>query len=292
MIKSMTGFCKVELSREGRAVQVEMRSVNHRHLDTRIYLPKSFGQFEEELKKGLKTHLNRGKVDINLTLEEEKGCEDRLQVNEKAMGQFKGLLSQLETQLGRPVSLSFEGLMQVKGLLVYNGAQAEDFDYLALFGEALELGAQKLSEMRATEGGLLKIEILGHLKRMEELIGEVSILEPEVLTAVQTRLKQNLAKLELEISLDDPRIIQEIGLYMDRADVTEEVERFSAHLTHLGQLLEAGEPVGRKLDFMMQELNREANTLCSKASHQRITEIGVTLKAEIEKLREQIQNIE
>ena len=292
MTQSMTGFCKASVSLDGKSCFVEMRSVNHRFLEARVYLPKPYALMEEELKKGLKNHLSRGKVDVTLTLEGVESSEGRLAVDPKVWGNFKSLHKQLESELGQPVSVGLSDLFQIKGLLVTAAEETGDYDYLALFQAAIEAGARLLKSMRGKEGALLKTEMLGHLNLLESLIQKVPEYSNEMLTNHKQRLTQSLAKLELELDPDDPRVLQEIGFLLDRADVTEEVERFTAHLSHFRDILEETEPVGRKLDFLIQELNREANTLCSKAGHPRITEIGVTLKSELEKIREQVQNIE
>ncbi|MDT8448330.1 MAG: YicC/YloC family endoribonuclease [bacterium] len=292
MIKSMTGFCKAEVQAGGKVCSVEMRSVNHRHLDARVTLPKAFGQLEEDLKKALKTHLTRGKVDVLLHLVGGDIVEEKIEADLGVWKGFKEVLAQLESGWDRKIQVSLNDLTQIKGLLQSVPVAPDDYDYPALFQQAVEEGARLLAEMRAVEGNLLKTEILGHVTYLEELIAQVPQYEAEVVQLYKDRLANNLAKLDLSLKEDDPRIAQEIGFFVDRADVTEEVERFRTHLTHLRTLLDAEEPVGRKLDFMMQELNREANTLCSKAGHQKITEIGVTLKTEIEKIREQVQNIE
>lgn len=292
MIHSMTGFCKAEVELDGRACSVEMRSVNHRYLDARITLPKAFSQLEEELKKSLKTHLNRGKVDVSLNLVGSDAVEERLEADPKIWAQVKQAVEQMEAGWDRQVSVSLGDVLQIKGLLNSVPVQADGFDYKALFQKAIEEGAAQLAQMRAVEGGHLKAEIEEHMTQLRQLVAQIPAYQDEVARAYKERLLSNLAKLELDVSDEDPRVAQEIGFFIDRADVTEEVERFNTHLKHLDALLAAGEPVGRKLDFLMQELNREANTLCSKAGHPKITEIGVTLKSEIEKVREQVQNIE
>lgn len=292
MIHSMTGFCKAEVELAGRACSVEMRSVNHRYLDARITLPKAFAHLEEELKKALKTHLTRGKVDVSLGLVGAEAVEERIEPDLVVWEQVTEALAQLEARGDRKVEVSLGDLLQIKGLLNSVPVGDDDYDYPALFQKAIEEGAKQLAQMRAVEGGHLKREILEHVSGLEELVAQVPSYEAEVAKAYKERMLGNLAKLDLDLSDDDPRLLQEIGFFLDRADVTEEVERFNTHLKHLTSLLEADEPVGRKLDFLMQELNREANTLCSKAGHPKITEIGVTLKSEIEKIREQVQNIE
>jgi uncharacterized protein (TIGR00255 family) len=146
--------------------------------------------------------------------------------------------------------------------------------------------------MRQREGELLFNDIMGHVENLQQLINKVPQFKEDVVESYRQRLANNLEKLQIKYDKNDPRILQEVGIFMDRADITEELERFGSHLVQMRELLEGDLAVGRKLDFILQELYREANTLCSKANHIQVTQIGVDLKCEIEKIREQVQNIE
>jgi len=292
MIKSMTGYCKVEVEHQGKTCTIELRSVNHRFLDARVFLPKAFSTMEEDLKKRLRSFVNRGKVDASLTLTSESAEEDRLMVDPLVMKNLKKTLSGFEAELKQPVSVALSDLLQVKGLIKYGLSEGDEYDYAGLFAKAVDQGGAGLQQMRETEGRLLNPVLRQHLDQLGKLIKAVPPLALELQAHAQNRLSQALTKLGLTLDVEDPRVMQEIGFQLDRADITEEIERFEAHLRHFDEILEADEPVGRKLDFLTQELNREANTLCSKSSSSKITEIGVNLKTELEKLREQIQNIE
>ena len=292
MIKSMTGFCKTEVSHKELRCNVEVRSVNHRFLESRVFLPKQFQNLEDSLKKELKQKLSRGKVDVTFQLGEEVTPEEKLSVDTKVWDNVKSIVSLLEKDIGRDLRVSMSDLLAVKGLLAYQQDEKDAEEYEALFRQSLEQGIKELVKMRQREGELLYQEIIGHVDNLQELINKVPTFQEEVLTGYRQRLANNLEKLQVTYDKDDPRILQEVGIFMDRADITEEIERFNSHLVQMRELLAGNDAVGRKLDFILQELYREANTLCSKANHIQVTQVGVDLKCEIEKIREQVQNIE
>ena len=292
MIKSMTGFGKVEQAQGGLVCQVEMRSVNHRHLETRVFLPKAYSQFEEDFKKELKLSLSRGKVDVQVSLSFEGQTEEKLSYDESVLEGFLALKKQLEAKLEQPLPINMNDLLQLKGLFTYSQPEVDEGEILKLFKTALNEAAKQLVAMRSTEGGLLAKEMQARLAYMATLIEPITNYKQELTDIYKSRLENAVQQAGGIFSSEDPRILQEVGIFIDKGDVTEELERLRTHLTHFNELIESNEPVGRKLDFLLQEFNREANTLCSKAGHAKVAEIGVELKVEIEKLREQVQNIE
>ncbi len=292
MIKSMTGFCRSEVIYKDIACSVEIRSVNHRFLDAKVHLPRQFQYFEETLKKQVKSSLNRGKVDIYLQFDEETEKDEKLSINAPFWENVKSTVKVLEEDLDRTIQVNLSDLLNMKGLLVYDREEKDTEVYEKLFAMAIERGIEDLTTMRKREGQLLHKELMRHVETLQRLIKEVPQFRETVVENHKQRLRKNLKTLGLKYEQDDPRIMQEIGIFLDRSDISEEVERFNTHLIQLRDLLENDGPAGRKLDFILQELNREANTLCSKANHTLITQTGVELKSEIEKIREQIQNIE
>ncbi len=292
MIKSMTGFCKTQVTHKDITCNVEVRSVNHRYLEARIHLPKQFQNLEELLKRQLKKMINRGKVDVYLQIAATEDQTENLSVSTPVWENFKSIVSMLEVDIGRGIQLNMADLLNVKGLLVYVPEEMDVADYETLFALAVEQGISELVKMREREGELLYKDIITHVNEMQVLIDSILFYKDEIVNSYCQRLKKNLKNLNLTYEQDDPRIMQEIGIFMDRADITEEIERFKTHLVQLRELLNGNNAVGRKLDFILQELNREANTICSKSTHVQLTQIGVALKCEIEKTREQIQNIE
>ncbi len=292
MIKSMTGFCKSDVMLNDITCNVEVRSVNHRFLELRIHLPRQFQSMEEMLKRKVRKMISRGKVDIYLQLSEQNGQSEKLSVAAPVLENLKALIGLLEKDIGRNVEINMSDLLHVKGLMIYEQDEKDPELYEELFSMAIEEGINELVKMRKREGDLLNTEIMTHVEKLQSLMQDVPTYLEEVIKNFSQKLKRNLKNLEVKYNSDDPRIMQEIGIFMDRSDITEEIERFNAHIVQMRELLAKDIPVGRKLDFILQELNREVNTLCSKSNHIQITQTGVELKSEIEKIREQIQNIE
>lgn len=292
MIKSMTGFCKTEVIHQDINCSIEIRSVNHRYLEARMYLPKQFQYYEEPLKRKLKKTIHRGKVDVFFQLDAINGKAEKLSVNTEIWSNVKSIVSMLEKDVGHTIQLGLTDLLQIKGLLAYEQEDLNAGEFEALFEKAVERAAAELTIMREREGELLAKEIEDHITALEALVKKLPEYRQEVINAYRQRLEKNLQLLQVSLDENEPRISQEIGLFIDKSDVTEEIERINTHLVQFRELIESNEPVGRKLDFILQELFREANTLCSKANHIQVTQIGVEMKSEIEKIREQIQNIE
>ncbi len=288
----MTGFAKAETSQAGLLCQVEMRSVNHRHFEVRVFMPKAYSPWEEEFKKNLRSWIHRGKVDVQITLSFEGQVEERLTYDEKVLGGFLALKGQLEERIGQPLRLNLADLQQVKGLFTYQQPEVDEAMVQRLFQKTLAAAAKEMVAMRSREGELLAQEMRTRLRHMLGLIQPIAGYKKEITALYKKRLATAVEQAGGMLNPEDPRILQELGIFIDKGDITEELERFRAHLTHFGELLAAEVPIGRKLDFLLQEFNREANTLCSKAGHHKVAEIGVELKVEIEKLREQVQNIE
>ncbi|MBU3914560.1 YicC family protein [bacterium] len=292
MIKSMTGFCKSDVTFNNITCNVEVRSVNHRFLELRILLPKQFQSMEELLKRQARQMISRGKVDIYLQLNEQGEQDEKLSIADSVLENLKALIGILEKDIGRKIEINMSDLLHIKGLMIYKQDEKEPELYEKLFSMAVEEGINELIKMRQREGELLNTEIMTHVEKLQSLMQDVPKYVEEVVKNYSQRLKKNLKNLEVKYNPDDPRIMQEIGIFMDRSDITEEIERFNVHLVQMRELLVEDIPVGRKLDFILQELNREVNTLCSKSNHIQITQTGMELKSEIEKIREQIQNIE
>jgi len=289
----MTGFCKTEVYYNDLSCNIEIKSVNHRFLDAKIHLPKRFQHLEEGLKKLLKGPIQRGKIDIYIQVENGSEAKEKLKLDKKVWENVKGIVADIEMDLGKTVQISLSDLLSIKNLLPYEQDETEDQDaYQTLFETAIQKGIEELTLMRQREGELLLAELELHVKNLAESIAGISGYKEEALENQRLKLQKNIEALGIKYEEGGPRITQEIGIFMDRSDITEEIERFNSHLVQMNELFQSPEAVGRKLDFLLQELNREANTLCSKSSHILISQIGVGLKSEIEKIREQVQNIE
>ena len=291
MIKSMTGYGKAENTSQGRQCQVEARSVNHRFLDLKIKLPKEFLHLEEPLKKEAKLLCERGKLDIHVSLADDLG-ENKQFIEPETLQEIKKQVGYWEAELDRSVDLRLSDIMQLKAFFEEGKESDDSEEQDKLIQQTVKDALTGLVEMRTREGDLLSVVIKEHISNCRLLIKKVPLMADDVVKQYKNKLIKNFENLEINFDEADSRIIQEMGMIADRCDVTEEVNRFQAHLQHVEEMLEAGKPVGRKLDFLMQELNREANTLCSKGNNTEVVNVGVDLKCEVEKMREQILNIE
>lgn len=288
----MTGFCKTEAQNEDQTCNIEIRSVNHRFLEARVSLPSELQYLSESLKKQLKKQLSRGKVDVSISVKNESHSEVALTLNANLWNSVKQLHQKVEADLGRQVDISMSNILGVKDLVSYDTPKFESEKCETFIKDSLEKAVIELIKMRQYEGELLFKEIDNHLNCLKTNIDLIPQYLEEMAVKFKERLIRNINKLNIDVSADDPRIIQEIGIFADKSDISEEIERFNTHLIHFRKLIDSEEAVGRKLDFLTQELNREANTICSKSNHTKVSQIGVELKSEIEKIREQIQNIE
>jgi uncharacterized protein (TIGR00255 family) len=292
MIKSMTGYGKAEAVVPGGRLQVEIRSVNHRYGEVSVKMPRPLLAHEHEVRKLLGSQLKRGKIDVFIQFEPAPGELGKPQVNIALAKSYFDAFQNLRQALGiaEPVPLGL--IVAQREVLV-----TEDGDsLLEPLGEALLRvvgeGISAIDGMRCREGIALQADLEGRLIRLGELIGQVAARVPKAVAAQTERLKERVTSLLGEATLDEARLAQEVALLADRGDVTEELVRFNSHLAQVRDAFRQEEPVGRKLDFLMQELNREVNTIGSKANDSEIAALVVEMKAELEKIREQVQNIE
>ncbi|AMV72646.1 YicC family protein [Desulfuromonas carbonis] len=292
MIKSMTGYGKGQTAVDGLTVTVEVRSVNHRYGDVSVKAPRGLLASELEIKKRVAERLKRGKIDVFITQETAAGNSAlptlNLPLAEAYMQLFEKLARDFPLTGGVPLEL-LAGQRDV--VLLQEGGVAED----ALAGAvelALTAALDMLEKMRLAEGAATLADFEQRLATVEELLGQIESRAPQVPLEWQQRLKERLARYAQEIEIDPQRLAQELAVYADRCDISEELTRFRSHLQQFRTLFVAAEPVGRQLDFLVQELNREANTMGSKSNDAELTRSVVTLKSELEKIREQVQNVE
>jgi uncharacterized protein (TIGR00255 family) len=288
----MTGYGKAEAVVTGGRLQVEIRSVNHRYGEVSVKMPRPLLAHEHEVRKRIGEVLKRGKIDVFVQFEPATGEQGKPQVNIALAKSYFDAFQNLKQALGisEPVSLGL--VVSQRDVLV-----AEDGDtLLESLGEALLRvvgeAVTAIDAMRCREGEALHADLEGRLVRLAELINVVETRVPAAVATQAERLKERVALLLGESSLDEARLAQEVALLADRGDVTEELVRFNSHLSQVRETFKQQEPVGRKLDFLMQELNREVNTIGSKANDSDIAVLVVEMKAELEKIREQVQNIE
>ncbi|MFT7527263.1 MAG: hypothetical protein ACI9LY_002418 [Arenicella sp.] len=288
MPHSMTGFARAEEQHAWGAITCEIRSVNHRYLEPSFRLPESLRAIENDLRNTLKKTLARGKIDVSIQLKVEQNQESELKINQELLAQVKNLAEDVQQSLSSPAPINPLELLQWPGLLQRSEIAAETLHAAAL---ALFQGNLKdLIDSRDREGTELGNFIEQRLDAIAEHVTELHKILPEILAQHQSKLREKLDALVADI--DEDRLTQELVHVAQKSDVAEELDRLEAHLTEVRRTLAQKGPVGRRLDFLMQELNREANTLSSKSMASDTTQRAVDLKVLIEQMREQIQNIE
>ncbi len=291
MVRSMTAFARQDRNTEAGTLTWEVRSVNHRFLEPHLRLPDDMRSLEPAVREALSRWLNRGKVDLSLRLggRGAQGAQGgELRVNTVLLEHLLKAADQVATRIGEPAAPHLFDLMSWPGVLE---EAPKDLD--ALSSAAMELLEQALTalvEAREREGERMKTLLLERCDKLLERVAEVRGRMPEVLAGIRARIGERLA--EVRDQLDESRLEQEMTLIAQRLDIDEEMDRLASHITEIRDSLGSDEPIGRRLDFLMQELNREANTLSSKSTDAAVTRTAVDMKVLIEQMREQVQNIE
>ncbi|HKM16613.1 MAG: YicC family protein [Firmicutes bacterium] len=291
MVFSMTGFGSAEVATDQWVVKVEIRSVNHRYLDIQIRLPRQYQLLEETLRRLVAVGIQRGRVEVYLRIEE-LGQQDRIVKIDK--GILAGLYKQwqeLQQEMRLP-DLTFDHVFQIPDLIEITDPVI-DWDLLtAVTKEAVTNALEQLNAMRTIEGQRLAQDLVAKMDRIAQLVEEIESHAPQVVANYRTRLKERLDELLAGTSLSPERFEAEVALFADRCSIDEEWVRMRSHIEQFLETLKQRTPIGRKLDFLIQEMNRETNTIGSKASDIHITKAVVELKSELEKAREQVQNLE
>jgi uncharacterized protein (TIGR00255 family) len=296
MIHSMTGFGNVRFRVDAWTFELELRSVNHRHFDARIRLPRPLANLEPDVRARLSARLARGKVDLTVMAPEGGAPAPRLEIDLAAAREYLAAGRALAESDGVPGQLDAAALLALPGVARFVEPALADGVLRERTLTAVDEGLEALSAMRASEGAALARDLRGRLDRVGALAGEVEQRSGLVQDAVRERLRKRARQLEADTGLlDEARLHQEVAIAAERMDVTEEIVRLRSHVDQFRELLDAGgpgRPVGRQLEFLLQELVREANTIGSKGSDAPIAHWVVELKTELERLREQVQNVE
>lgn len=290
----MTGYGRGDRSFEGLQVTVELRAVNNRYLDCTVKLPRAYIFAEDAIKTRVQAAVGRGKVDVFVTLNHDHGDEMVVTVNEELARGYLDALKRLHELGGGRVKKNFRAteLARFPDVLTVE-KQAEDLDLMKdRLLEVLDLAIEDFNAMRAVEGERLSADILGRADTVERLLGEVEARSPQTVADYRARLESKMREVLQNTQIDEGRLLTEAAIFADKVAVDEETVRLHSHLGQLRELLSAGGAVGRKLDFLIQEFNRETNTIGSKCNDLEITRRVVDMKAEIEKIREQVQNLE
>lgn len=292
MIKSMTGFGRCEISDEERKITVEMKSVNHRYLDINIKMPKKLIFFEGTIRKLLKDYISRGKVDIYISYEDYTEKRINLKYNEEIAAEYVKYIQTMSEQFGIENELHAAGLSRYPEVLTMEEQSIDEDKMNELLEKAVSLAAQQFVESRQREGENLKQDLIGKLNSMTEYVSLIEERSPQIIAEYRSKLESKVAELLKDTQVDESRLIMETTIFADKICTDEETVRLKSHVESTKSTLLAGGSVGRKLDFIAQEMNREANTILSKANDLEVSAIAIDLKTDIEKVREQIQNIE
>lgn len=292
MIKSMTGFGRAEVSTEERKFTVELKSVNHRYLDMNIKMPKKLNFFETAIRNLLKSHIERGKIDTFITYEDFTQDNVSLKYNKQIAAEYLKFFKMMEEEFGLDNDIRVSELSRYPEVLVLEEQQPDEKEIWSLLEKAIKTACIQFTNTRISEGENLKKDILKKLQLMREQLVIVEARMPEMIEAYRTKIKTKVEELLCDTQIDESRLATEMVLYADKICTDEETVRLKSHIEQMEHTLLSEAGVGRKLDFIAQEMNREANTILSKANDMTISNIAIELKTEIEKIREQIQNIE
>ncbi|MBE6015924.1 MAG: YicC family protein [Lachnospiraceae bacterium] len=292
MIKSMTGFGRCEVADEQRKITVEMKSVNHRYLDVGVKLPRKLNFFETSIRTLLKDYVQRGKVDVFITYEDFSEGTVSVKYNEELAKEYLTYLNKIETNLEVRNDISVMSLSRLPEVFTLEEQSVDEEELWSIIEKVIKGAAEKLVETRISEGEKLCKDIIDKLDYMLTNVEFIEKRSPETVEEYRNKLKDKLNEVLGDVSIDENRLATEVVIYADKICVDEETVRLKSHISHMKDTLLAGGAIGRKLDFIAQEMNREANTILSKAGDLDISGKAIELKTDIEKVREQIQNIE
>ncbi len=292
MIKSMTGYGSAKGTVDGLEITVELKSVNNRYLDAAVRLPRNFLFAEELIKARVQSHISRGKVDVFVSVDSSQAGDMTVKVNEGLLKGYMDAISHIAEEYGLARDMTAMSVSRFPDVLTVEKRELDAEAIGAGIGEIAERALQDFDAMRLREGEKLRDDVLSRLETIERLVETVEEKAPETVAEYRRRLEQKMAEVLGTAGIDESRILAEAALFADHIAVDEETVRLRSHMSQLRGMINGNSPTGRKIDFLIQEFNREANTIGSKCQNSQIAHTVVDLKSEIEKIREQIQNIE
>jgi uncharacterized protein (TIGR00255 family) len=291
-MKSMTGYGKGQGRNGGLALTVEIKTVNHRFGDISVKAPRFLMSFENDIKKRVAERLKRGKIDIFISQDLSESLTVVPVLNGPLAESYMNLFRAMETSFDLQGGISLSLLAQQRDVILMEEAVPDPQGVGACLAQALDQALAAVEQMRGVEGTATREDVETRLQQVEDLLLQIRERSPLVVEEWRQKLHQRLERFAAEIEVDQQRLAQEVALFADRCDISEEIVRFISHLKQFRDLLQNDEPVGRQLDFLVQELNRETNTMGSKSNDAQLTGVVVQIKAELEKIREQVQNVE
>ena len=292
MLKSMTGFGRYELSEGERKITVEMKAVNHRYLDVTLKMPKKLNFFESAIRTLLKEYVQRGKIDVFITYEDLSSKGAALTYNRAIAAQYMDYFRQMAEEFDLENNVKVTDLARCPEVLTLEDQQEDEEEIWQMLEQAVRGACEKFVETRVREGEALKTDLLVKLDEMLDLVAMIEERSPQIVKEYRTKLENKVLELLADAQMDEGRIATEVTIFADKICVDEEIVRLKSHIEAMKNALKAGGSIGRKLDFIAQEMNREANTTLSKANDLALADCAIDLKTGIEKVREQIQNLE
>ncbi|MCM1303737.1 MAG: YicC family protein [Lachnospiraceae bacterium] len=292
MIKSMTGFGRCEIVENNRKFTVEMKSVNHRYLDVNIKMPKALGIFEAAIRTELKNDISRGKVDVFITYEDFSESRSAVRYNKDVAEEYLRYLNRMAEDFGLDNDIRVSTLSKYPEVLTMEEADVDEEELWLELRKAVAGAAKQFVDTRIVEGEHLRDDLIEKLDGMLKLVDLIAERSPELIAEYRRKLEDKVKELLADAAVDEGRLLTEVTIFADKVCVDEEIVRLRSHIETTKSTLLEGGSIGRKLDFIAQEMNREANTILSKANDLEISNCAIELKTEIEKVREQIQNIE
>ncbi len=294
MIKSMTGFGRGEVTENNRKFTVEIKAVNHRYLEASVKLPKKLSAFEANIRNVMKEYMERGKVDVFVTMEDYNEASETVKYNSALAHEYMKYLKQMNEEFGLQNDVRLSVLARFPDVFTMEDIEADEDELWEALEKAVRLACEKFVASREKEGENLREDLL---KKLDEMAGYVDFIEghsPEIVTEYRKKLEEKLRDMlaVLDVKADESRIVTEVTIFADKVCVDEEIVRLKSHVKAMQDALREGGACGRKLDFIAQEMNREANTTLSKSGDLALTDKAIELKTVIEKIREQVQNIE
>lgn len=291
MIKSMTGFGRGNYEEHGRSFIVEIKTINHRYTDISIRYPRQLSYLEDSIRKYVQNTISRGKVDIYIYQDKFNEEDIHVSVDEVLAEEYLKAIKKLKDKFSLKDDITLSFLAKIPEIISIEKEENND-EVWDILKKAIDRALESLVSMRIAEGTKLYNDILDRAKYIKEMVCIVEERSPNVVIEYKERLDERIKEICKDVSIDESRIATEVAFFADKSNITEEIVRLYSHIDQLSTILQEKDPIGRKLDFLIQEMNREINTIGSKANDLKITKIVVDIKSEIEKIREQIQNIE
>lgn len=291
-MKSMTGYAKASVTVDNRELNVEIKSVNHRYLDLNIKLPRLFNAYEDTVRKIVSAAVSRGHLDIYVNYFDKQQRTKHIEIDMNMASSLSEAACQISSELDLINDYNVATLMRQPDIINIRYVEDDETVLLQMLTDALKQAVNNLNAMREIEGANLQLDIVSRLESTKQMVNIIKDNSADMIKEYSDKLRERINLALADIKLDEARLANEIAFFVDKSNIDEELARLYSHIQHTYDIISETVPQGRKLDFIVQEFNREANTICSKSNSISVTEVGLRLKNEIEKIREQVQNIE